>query len=116
MLQPEQLKKREHKLEYLKGLLKGKHTIYEILEQKVTFFVCTNEPGVCYEAEGINRLQPKIINGAPVLFTTEKIEWLKKQPNNTCIILNFGKDNVAFYEKNLSKALKEFNDRQISLE
>jgi len=88
----------------------GKHTIYEALEYKYVFFVCTDEPGTYYEAEGKTRMWPRIVNAQPVLYTKAGIEILKKQPNLKCLLVNFGKDNAEYYHKNLANALKEYNE------
>jgi len=67
-----------------------------------------------YEAEHNMRLWPRIVNGQPVLYTEEEIEALRKQPNLTCMLMDFGKDNAELYHDKLAKALQEYNEKPTS--
>jgi len=85
-----------------------------LLEHKFTFFVFTDKPGILYESEHNMRLWPKIVNAQPVLYTEEEIEMLKRQPNLTCMLMDFGKDNAELYHDKLAKALQEYNAKSTS--
>ena len=79
--------KRKQKLDYLRGILIGRDSIFEILEAKRYLFIETKERGI-YRLAGKGTLRPK--EGDTRRYTLEEIEEIKKRPNTMVIHCEVG--------------------------
>ena len=79
MLQTDKYRTRKQKLSYLKGLLEGRNTIYEVMKRRFFMFMETKEEaGIYYLAEN-ERLKPK--EGDTRRYTVKEIERIRRMPN-----------------------------------
>lgn len=82
-------KERLETIDFLKGLLIGITSIYDVVNVKPRYFMLSNEEGICYLADFNNHSKPILTNGKYKRFALEKLIEMRKRDPMSCIIVSF---------------------------